>query len=43
MKLRDLASQVIIDLRKLTEYALNPENQIGRHKARVFEAMLGYT
>ena len=43
MKLRDLAGHVIIDLRKLTEYALNPENPIGRHKARVFEAMLGYT
>ena len=42
MKLRDLASRVVVDPRKLTEYALNPENPRGRHKARVFEATLGY-
>lgn len=33
----------IIDIRKLTEYALNPENPRGRHKARVFKAALGIT
>ena len=43
MKLRDLASQVVVDPRKLTEYALNLENERGRHKARVFKAALGYT
>lgn len=43
MKLRDLVSEVRIDPHKLTEYALNPANPIGSHKARVFEAVLGYT
>lgn len=43
MKLRDFASRLVIDRRKLTEYALNPESERGRHKARVFEAVLGYT
>jgi len=43
MKLRELASQVVVDPRKLTEYALNPENERGCHKARVFKAALGYT
>lgn len=43
MKLRELASRIIVDPRKLTEYALNPENERGRHKARVFRAALGYT
>ena len=43
MKLRDLAGQVIIDARKLTEYALNPHNERGQHKARVFARVLGYT
>ena len=42
MKLRDLASCVVVDPRKLTEYALSHENPRGRHKARVFEAALGY-
>ena len=28
---------------KLTEYALNPEHPVGKHKAKVFETTLGYT
>ncbi len=43
MKLRDLVSRVTIDLRKFTDYALDPEHPVGRHKARVFKAALGYT
>lgn len=37
------ADQAEIDIRKLTEYALDPEDPRGRHKARVFKAALGYT
>jgi hypothetical protein len=33
----------IVDIRKLTEYALNIEHPVGKHKARVFEAVLGLT
>jgi hypothetical protein len=32
-----------VDIRKLTEYALDPESPRGRHKARVFRSALGYT
>ncbi|MBU0512422.1 MAG: hypothetical protein KKD28_15620 [Chloroflexi bacterium] len=42
MKLRDLVNRVSIDPRKLTEYALHPDHPRGGHKARVFEAALGY-
>jgi hypothetical protein len=43
MKLADIVSRVIIDPRKLTEYALDPESPWGRHKAIVFEQTLGFT
>lgn len=43
VKLRELASRVVIDPRKLTEYALNPDAARGRHKALVFQRTLGYT
>ncbi len=43
MKLGDVVRSLTIDGRKLTEYALNPENPIGRHKALVFEQRLGFT
>ena len=33
----------VIDIRKLTEYALDPESPRGRHKARVFRSALGMT
>lgn len=43
MKLADVVSRVAIDPRKLTEYALDPDNPVGRHKALVFERALGFT
>jgi filamentous hemagglutinin len=43
MKLRDFASQLYIGPKKLTAYALNVNHPKGRHKARVFQVMLGYT
>lgn len=43
MKLKDLVERIHVDPRKLTAYALNPKNERGRHKARVFRAVLGYT
>jgi hypothetical protein len=42
MQLRDFAEQVAIDARKLTEYALNPHNERGQHKAKVFARVLGF-
>lgn len=35
--------QARIDIRKLTEYALNPDHDLGKNKARVFASALGYT
>lgn len=35
------ASAAIVDRAKLTDYCLNPEHPRGRHKARVFAAVLG--
>jgi hypothetical protein len=43
MKLGDIVKRVVIDTRKLTEYALDPDNPVGRHKALVFERILGFT
>ena len=37
------AENAFIDPRKLTEYALDPTNIRGRHKARVMQAVLGFT
>ncbi len=42
MKLPNFQNAVI-DTRKLSEYALDPESPRGRHKARVFKAALGHT
>jgi hypothetical protein len=42
MKLSDIVSRIEIDPRKLTEYALNPDNPIGVDKAFVFQRVLGY-
>jgi len=33
----------IIDKEKLTEYCLNEDHPIGKHKARVFKSVLGIT
>jgi hypothetical protein len=43
MTLRDIVRQVVVDARNLIDYALDPENPIGRHKAMVFERCLGFT
>ncbi|NEN88650.1 MAG: hypothetical protein F6K48_06840 [Okeania sp. SIO3H1] len=32
-----------IDIRKLRDYCLNPEHSEGKHKARLFESILGMT
>jgi hypothetical protein len=33
----------VVDLAKLRDYCLSPEHPRGRHKARMFSAMLGFT
>jgi hypothetical protein len=43
MKLRELVNEVIIDPRKLTDYALDPDNPKGKDKAVMFQRHLGYT
>lgn len=43
MKLRDIASRLAIDSRKLTDYALNPESLKGADKALMFRQHLGFT
>jgi len=35
--------RAIVDIRKLTDYCLNPDSPRGRHKARVFRSALGIT
>jgi len=35
--------KAVVDLEKLTGYCLNPEHPRGKHKARVFESVLGFT
>ena len=43
-KIQPITSESIeIPPAKLTEYALNPEHPVGKHKAKVFESALGYT
>jgi len=41
MKLGEVVKRVIINHRKLTDYALDPDNPTGRHKALIFERRLG--
>jgi hypothetical protein len=43
MKLTDIVNRIVIDPRKLTEYALNPKSPLGCHKAIVFDQSLGFT
>jgi filamentous hemagglutinin len=43
MTLREIVSRIIIDSRKLTDYALNLENPVGRDKAVMFHRHLGFT
>jgi hypothetical protein len=42
MKLGDVVSRITIDRRKLINYALNPDNPVGGHKALIFQRRLGY-
>ncbi len=43
MKLGEIISQIVIDPRKLTEYALNPDHPKGADKAIMFQRHLGFT
>ena len=43
MNLGDVVSRIVIDPRKLTEYALNPDNPKGANKAVMFKRHLGFT
>jgi hypothetical protein len=43
MKLKELVDEVIIDPRKLTDYALDLENPKGKDKAVMFQRHLGFT
>ncbi|MBE9191310.1 hypothetical protein IQ230_13300 [Gloeocapsopsis crepidinum LEGE 06123] len=43
MRLKDVVTRLVIDSRKLTEYALDPDNPIGAAKALMFQERLGYT
>lgn len=37
------AEEAIVDLRKLRDYCLSPEHERGKHKARVFHSVLGFS
>jgi hypothetical protein len=37
------AESALVDMRKIREYCLSPHHPRGRHKARVFETVLGIT
>lgn len=37
------AEKAVVDIRKLRDYCLNPNHEVGKHKARVFAAALGLT
>jgi len=41
MQFRKVFVNLVVDPRKLTEYALNSDNPIGAGKATVFEKKLG--
>jgi hypothetical protein len=43
LKLADVVERTIIDPRKLTHYALDPDSLHGRDKAILFEKLLGFT
>lgn len=43
MKLSDIVNSVVIDSRKLTDYALDPDAPWGRRKAAAFKELLGFT
>ena len=35
------AEKAFVDIRKLRDYALNPTHRVGKHKVRLFAALLG--
>ena len=37
------AERAVVDVRKLRDYCLNSTHDEGKHKARLFESMLGMT
>jgi len=37
------ADSAVVDVAKLRDYSLNPQHNVGKHKARVFQAALGLT
>ena len=43
MKFADIVDNVIINPRKLTHYALDPDSPKGKHKAVLFEKLLGFS
>lgn len=43
MRMRELVTEIIIDPRKLTDHALDPESPRGKDKAMMFQRHLGYT
>jgi hypothetical protein len=43
LKLADIANRLVIDSRKLTDYALDTGSPRGRHKAAVFKKSLGFS
>jgi hypothetical protein len=43
LKIIDIAKDFRINPRKLTRYALNPDSPHGKHKAVIFDKLLGFT
>ena len=43
LNLGDVANHIVIDRRKFSDYALNPNHPRGSNKAHVFERMLGFS
>jgi hypothetical protein len=37
------SDRAVVDIAKLSDYCLNPQHPLGRHKARVFASVLGLT
>ena len=37
------AELAVVEIEKLRDYSLNPEHEVGRHKAIVFASSLGFT
>lgn len=37
------AGRAVVEIEKLRDYALNPDHDEGKHKARVFRSALGFT